>query len=101
MKIKNLNGGSKWHHRKSGVIYVEHDWQKNELHKLLCRQDEHWRHKSFLIQTWIGPKTLGEVKSEAKYTDKTDIYEVEELRKIIPFIFFQFDDLGCIEENHD
>ncbi len=100
MKVKNLNGGSKWHHRKFGVIYVEHDWQKDDLHKLLCRQDDHWRSRPFLIQTWFGPKSLKEVQSEAKYTDKTDIYEVEELRKIIPFIFFQFDDLGCVEENH-
>ena len=100
MKVKNLNGGSKWHHRKFGVIYVEHDWQKDELYELLCRQDDHWKHKPYLIQKWFGPKSLKDVQSEAKYTDKTDIYEVEELRKIIPFIFFQFDDLGCVEENH-
>ncbi len=100
MKVKNLNGGSKWHHRKVGVIYVEHHWQVAELHELLCRQDHHWESKSHLVRHWVGPKDMRQVRADAEYADKTDIYEVEELRKIIPFIFFQFDDLGCVEENH-
>ena len=100
MKVKNLNGGSKWHHRKFGVIYVEHDWQVAELHELLCRQDEYWEPKAHLIKHWVGPKDMRQVRADAEYVGKTDIYKVEELRKIIPFIFFQFDELGCVEENH-
>jgi len=100
IETKRSNGGSKWIHKKQGVIYVEHDWQIAELHELLCRQDEYWEGKSHIIKTWVGPKSMAEVESDCEYTGKTDIYEVEKLREIVPFIFFQFDDSGCVEENH-
>lgn len=101
IETKRYNGGSKWLHKKHGVIYVERDWQIAELHELLCRQDEYWESKSHLIKHWIGPKYMKQVREDAEYVGKTDIYEVEELRKIVPFIFFQFDEDGCIEENHE
>ncbi len=101
MEVKvSYNGGSKWRTKLKGVIYVEKEEHIDVLYDLLLKQDEYWDKHKEVIKRWTPLKTWREVFADSVYVGKTDIYEVEELRKIIPFIFFQFDDLGCVEENH-
>lgn len=101
MEVKmSYNGGDKWHHKTHGVIYVEKEEHIDELFDLLFTQDEYWENHKDIIQVWTPLKTWKQVEADTLWTGKTDIYDVEWVRKIIPFIFFQFKDGEVIQSNH-
>lgn len=93
IKPRYLEGCSSWESKIEGVVLVEKESDIEPLWKLLCEQDEYWVGYKNLIK--VAPKEIdgvSEIISMCEYVGKTDIYELEELQKQIPFIIYQYRD---------
>lgn len=79
-----------WNSKCNGVVLVKYKKDIEPLWKLLCEQDEYWKSYKELIK--VAPKqidSLSELNALVKYCGKTDIYNIEELKKKIPFMIYQ------------
>lgn len=90
IKPKKFTGGDSWESKQYGVVLVEKEDDIEPLWKLLCEQDHYWESYKNLIK--VAPKeinSVGDIIRMCEYCGKTDIYKIEEIRKIIPFIIYQ------------
>jgi len=79
-----------WQSKMNGVILVEKESDIDKLWKLLCKQDDYWEHYKSVIK--VAPKeidSMSEISQMVEWAGKTDIYEVEKLKKKVPFILYQ------------
>lgn len=85
-----LKGKSSWDSKCNGVVLVDNDKDIEPLWKLLCKQDEYWKHYKHLLK--VAPKEIdseSDIISMCEWCGKTDIDDVEKLQSIIPFIIYQ------------
>ena len=85
-----FTGCDNWQKKLDGVILVEKQEDIEPLWKLLCEQDDYWESYKNLIK--VSPKeidSIGEIAGMCQYCGKTDIYEPEKIRTIVPFIMYQ------------
>lgn len=90
IKPKLFEGQSNWSTKQNGVVLVEKEEDIEPLFKLLCEQDDYWESYKNLIK--VAPKqidSIDEISRMCEYVGKTDIYDVESLKKKIPFIIYQ------------
>ena len=83
-----------WEPKRNGVILVCSQSDKELLFKLLCEQDEDWRHYKNVIQ--VIDKTIFDGIDLYKaisyqYCGNTRIYDVAALREKVDFAIFQQD----------
>jgi len=91
IKPKEFIGDSYWFKNNEGVILVEKEEDIEPLWKLLCEQDDYWESYRNIIK--VAPKEIddiSEIVGMCQYAGKTDIYEPEKLKAIIPFIMYQY-----------
>jgi len=91
IKPKEVIGDDSWCRKLEGVILVEKEEDIEPLWKLLCEQDDYWESYRNIIK--VAPKeidSISEIVSMCQYAGKTDIYEPEKLKAIVPFIMFQY-----------
>lgn len=87
---KIFKGYDSWYTKQNGVILVEKEEDIEPLFKLLCEQDDYWENYKNLIK--VAPKeidSVADISRMCEYVGKTDIYDVEKIRKQIPFIIYQ------------
>jgi len=90
IKPKKFTGGDSWESKQYGVVLVEKKQDIEPLWRLLCEQDHYWEKYKNLIK--VAPTEIddiNEIYDMCEYCGKTDIYNIEELRKIVPFIITQ------------
>lgn len=90
IKPQKFTGSDSWESKLNGVILVEKEADIEPLWKLLCEQDDYWESYKNLIK--VAPKeinSVGDIIRMCEYCGKTDIYNIDEIRKIIPFIIYQ------------
>jgi hypothetical protein len=90
IKPQKFTGSDSWESKQNGVVLVEKKADIEPLWKLLCEQDHYWVSYKNLIK--VAPKeinSVGDISRMCEYCGKTDIYKIEEIRKIIPFIIYQ------------
>ena len=90
IKPKEFTGDDYWLKKQEGVILVEKEEDIESLWKLLCKQDDYWEDYKHIIK--ITPKEIndiGEIIGMCEYAGKTDVYEPEKMKRIIPFIMYQ------------
>lgn len=86
-------GINSWEHKQNGVVLVEKEEDIEPLWKLLCEQDDYWEDNKNLIK--VAPKEISDISQinrMCEYCGKTDIYNVSDLKKKIPFIIYQYRD---------
>jgi len=90
IKPRKFTGFNSWDSKMNSVILVEKEGDIEPLWKLLCEQDDYWKDYLHIIK--IAPKEIDSEKDiivMCEYCGKTDIYDVDSLRKKIPFIIYQ------------
>lgn len=89
-------GSNSWYQKTQGVILVEKKEHIEPVWKVLCEQDDYWEDYKNLIK--IAPLTIDnktDLNCLCEYCGKTDIYDVDKVRKIlaeqnIEFLIHQF-----------
>lgn len=92
-KPKNVECHNSWTSKIQGVVLVEKEQDIEPLFKLLCKQDDYWEPYKHLIK--VAPKVvehITDLRLLCKYCGKTDIDNVTELKKKIPFILYQYNE---------
>lgn len=92
IKPQKFTGSLKWYSKLSSVIFVEKKEDIEPLWKLLCEQDEYWEQYKKIIK--VAPKEINneyDLNKYCEYCGKTDIYEIDKLKKKVPFIIHQIE----------
>lgn len=79
-----------WQSKMKGVVLVEKEEHIEPLWKLLCEQDDYWENYKEIIK--VAPKEINgeeEISAMCQYCGKTDIYDIAEIKKKVPFILYQ------------
>jgi hypothetical protein len=82
IKPKKFESYSSWSSKVEGVVLVEKEEDIEPMWELLCEQDEYWENYKELVK--VAPKEIEDKKDLerlCRYCGKTDIYDVDELRK--------------------
>ena len=91
IKPKEYKCQNYWHSKREGVILVEKEEDIDKIFKLLVKQDDYWESYKHLIK--VAPK---EIESEStlalmcEYCGKTDIDNIDEIKKKVPFMIYQY-----------
>lgn len=90
IKPQKFTGSDSWESKQYGVVLVEKEDNIEPIWELLCEQDVTWKYYKNLIK--VAPKEIESIKdlrNMCEYCGKTDIYNIEVIRKKIPFIIHQ------------
>ena len=90
---QSFTGDNSWHSKMYGCILVQNVYDIDKMFNLLVEQDQYWANYKHLIK--VAPISIpseNSLKQFCEYVGKTDIYDIDELRKSIDFIIYQYVD---------
>lgn len=83
-----------WISKRMSVILVEKEEDIDALWHILKGQDFYWNSYKELIRVAPdGPISMATLHGMCRYCGKTDIWDIEEVKSKVPFIFYQFDEV--------
>ena len=82
----------RWNSKWYGVILVKTQEDKDKLFDLLLAQDNYWEQYSHRIKVIPekGFTSFKEIENLCDYCGKTDIYKIDEIKKQVDFIIYQY-----------